>query len=109
MYSHGRKGGCRISLDYTYKGMRVAFLENELLEVGILVDKGADVFQFRYKPKDLDFLWHSPIPMRKPFVATSALPDGPFPDYFYGGWQDVLTSAGSAAGSAFGTYHGPHG
>jgi len=109
MYSHGRKGGCRISLDYTYKGMRVAFLENELLEVGILVDKGADVFQFRYKPKDLDFLWHSPIPMRKPFVATSALPEGAFHDYFYGGWQEVLPSAGWAADSYLGTYQGLHG
>src|SRR5207248_9156603 len=94
MYTYGRKDGCRISLDYTYKGMRVAFLENELLEVGILVDKGADVFQFRYKPKDLDFLWHSPIPMRKPFVATSALPDGAFHDCFFAGYQEGLRTDG---------------
>src|SRR2546423_3778750 len=46
MYTYGRNRGCRISLDYTYRGMQVALLENEMLEVGILVDKGADVFQF---------------------------------------------------------------
>ena len=28
MYTYGRKTGCRISLDYTYKGMRIAYLEN---------------------------------------------------------------------------------
>src|SRR2546423_1201873 len=109
MYTHGRKQGCRISLDYTYKDMRVAFLENDLLEVGVLVDKGADVFQLRYKPRDLDFMWHSPIPMRKPFVATSALPEGTFHDYFYGGWQEVLPSAGWAAEAYQGTYQGLHG
>src|SRR5256885_13137766 len=109
MYTHGRKQGCRISLDYTYKDMRVAFLENDLPEVGALVEKGADVFQLRYKPRDLDFMWHSPIPMRKPFVATSALPEGTFHDYFYGGWQEVLPSAGWASEPYQGTYQGLHG
>ena len=54
MYAYGRKEGCRLSLDYTYKGMRIAYLENEVLRVGILLDKGADVFDFTYKPRDLD-------------------------------------------------------
>ncbi len=109
MYTYGRKQGCRMSLDYIYKGMRVAFLENELIRVGILLDKGADVFEFTYKPLDLDFLWQSPIEMRKPFVATSALPEGAFHDYFYGGWQEVLPSAGWASEPYMGTYQGLHG
>jgi hypothetical protein len=109
MYTHGRQSGCRISLDYTYKGMRVAFLENEVLRVGVLVDKGADIFEFAYKPRDLDVLWQSPIPMRAPFAATSALPEGAFHDYFYGGWQEVLPSAGWAKDSYLGTFQGLHG
>lgn len=109
MYVHGRKTGCRISLDYTYKGMRVAFLENKVLQVGILIDKGADLFEFTYKPRDLDFLWQSPIPLRRPFVATSALPEGAFHDYYYGGWQEVLPSAGWAEEPYLGTYQGLHG
>lgn len=109
MYTYGRKEGCRVSLDYTYKGMRVGFLENDLLRVGILLDKGADVFEFTYKPRDLDFLWQSPIPMQKPFVATSALPEGAFHDYFYGGWQEVLPSAGWASEPYMGTFQGLHG
>lgn len=109
MYSHGRKSGCRISLDYTYRGMRVAFLENEVMRVGILLDKGADVFEFTYKPHDVDFLWQSPIPMRRPFVATSALPEGAFHDTFYGGWQEVLPSAGWSSAPYMGAMQGLHG
>ncbi len=109
MYTYGRKSGCRISLDYTYKGMRIAYLENELLRVGVLLDKGGDIFDFTYKPRDLDFMWQSPIPMQKPFVATSALPEGAFHDYYYGGWQEVLPSAGWASEPYLGTFQGLHG
>ncbi|NJL92810.1 MAG: aldose 1-epimerase [Anaerolineae bacterium] len=109
MYTHGRNSGCRLSLDYTYKGMRIAYLENASLRVGVLLDKGADIFDFTYKPKDLDFMWQSPIPMRKPFTATSALPEGAFHDYYYGGWQEVLPSAGWASEPYMGTYQGLHG
>ena len=109
LFVHGRKTDCRITLDYTYRGMRIAFLENESLLVGVLVDKGGDVFGFTYKPRDLDFMWHSPIPLRKPFVETSALPEGAFHDYYYGGWQEVLPSAGWAEEPYLGTYQGLHG
>ncbi|TBR57030.1 DUF4432 domain-containing protein [Westiellopsis prolifica IICB1] len=109
MYTYGRKQGCRISLDYTYKGMRIAYLANELLRVGILLDKGADIFEFTYKPYDLDFLWQSPIPMRRPFVATCALPEGAFHDDYYGGWQEILPSAGWAAEPYMGATQGLHG
>jgi Domain of unknown function (DUF4432) len=109
MYTWGRKHGCRMSLDYTYKGMRVAFLENEVIRVGLLLDKGADVFEFTYKPRDIDFLWQSPIAMRAPFVATSALPEGAFHDYYFGGWQEVLPSAGWAQEPYLGASQGLHG
>lgn len=109
MYTYGRKTGCRVSLDYTYKGMRIGFLENDLIRIGIWLDKGADIFEFTYKPLDLDFMWQSPIEFRKPFVATSALPEGAFHDYYYGGWQEVLPSAGWATEPYMGTYQGLHG
>jgi hypothetical protein len=109
MYTYGRKQGCRISLDYTYKNMQIAYLENEVLRVGLLLDKGADIFEFTYKPFDLDFMWQSPIPMRRPLVATSALPEGAFHDYYYGGWQEILPSAGWAKEPYMNTYQGLHG
>lgn len=109
MYTYGRKTGCRISLDYTYRGMRIAFLENDVIRAGVLLDKGADVFEYTYKPKDIDFMWQSPIEMRKPFVATSALPEGAFHDYYFGGWQEILPSAGWATEPYMGTFQGLHG
>jgi hypothetical protein len=109
MYTYGRKTGCRMSLDYTYKGMRIAYLENQAIRVGILLDKGADVFEFTYKPKQLDFMWQSPLEMRKPYVATSALTEGAFHDYYYGGWQEVLPSAGWASEPYMGVSQGLHG
>lgn len=109
MYTHGRKQGCRISLDYTYKGMQIAYLENDVLRVGLLLEKGADIFDFTYKPCDLDFMWQSPISLRRPFVATSSLPEGAFHDYYYGGWQEILPSAGLVSEPYMGTYQGYHG
>ncbi|MEI6381839.1 MAG: aldose 1-epimerase [Cyanobacteriota bacterium ELA615] len=109
MYTHGRKDGCRLSLDYTYKGMKVAFLQNDLLRVGVLVSKGGDIFEFTYKPRDLDFMWQSPISMRQPYIATSALPEGNFHDYYYGGWQEVLPSAGWSNDPYKGSSQGLHG
>ena len=32
--------------------------------VTILVDKGADIYEFLYKPKDVDFLWKSNVGLR---------------------------------------------
>src|SRR5574341_1352986 len=73
------------------------------------IAEGADIFEFVYKPSDLDVLWQSPLPMRRPFVATSALPEGAFHDYYYGGWQEVLPSAGWAKDPYLGTFQGLHG
>jgi hypothetical protein len=109
MFIQGRKTGCRVTLDYTFRDMRVAYLENDVMLVGVLVDKGGDVFELSYKPHNVDVLWHSPIPLRKPFVATSASPEGAFHDYFYGGWQEVLPSAGWPKGPYLGSYQGLHG
>jgi hypothetical protein len=109
MYTYGRKQGCRISLDYTYKGMQIAYLENELIRVGVLLDKGADIFEFTYKPCDLDMMWQSPIPMRSQFISTSALSEGTYHDYYYGGWQEILPSAGWSSEPYLGTYQGLHG
>ena len=55
-YRPQRNWGARV-LEYRYKGMKAVFLENELLRVGVLADKGTDVFEFNYKPRDTDFVW----------------------------------------------------
>lgn len=91
-----RHFGCRIMDDLVYKGMRTVFLENDLLRVGILLDKGADLFQFLYKPLDIDFLWRSPTGLIRPdrFTATRSASGGSFLDSYHGGWQEILPGGG---------------
>jgi len=91
-----RHFGCRILDDLTLRGMRTVFLENEVLRVGVLLDKGADIFSFLHKPSDTDFLWRSPGGLvnpqtHTPTVATDA---SAFLDAFHGGWQEILPGGG---------------
>ncbi|MEM3492081.1 MAG: DUF4432 family protein [Nitrososphaerota archaeon] len=87
---------CRISTEWKYREMRTLILENSLIRLVVLLDKGGDIIEFLYKPLDLDFMWHSPIGWRNPMMG--ALPDpnttGEFMDYYGGGWQDIVPSAG---------------
>ncbi len=91
-----RHYGCRITDDSTYKGMNVLFMENEVIKIGILLDKGADLFQFIYKPKDVDFLWKSPNGLLNPhkYKDTIAAQSGTFLDNYHGGWQDIFPGGG---------------
>ena len=90
-----RNHGCRISDAWTFQGMRTLILENELLRVTVLVDKGSDIVEFRYKPFDLDFLFLSPAGIRNPNRGIVSAPSGgPFLDYFSGGWNEVLPNGG---------------
>jgi len=66
LYEHFRNYGCRLHMDYFYKNLRVAVLENEYLRVSVLIDKGTDIFEFLYKPKDMDFMWLSPWGINSP-------------------------------------------
>lgn len=104
-----RHYGCRVN-DYGWRGQRLIVLENELLRVGVVASKGADILELRYKPRDVDFLWHSPHPLLPPaeFVPTSAAPLGAFFDYYAGGWQESLP-AGNGAPTYAGAPLGLHG
>jgi len=95
MHTHERNFGCRVSDEWTYRGLRVLVLESDLLRIGILLDKGADIFEFLYKPRDMDFMWRSPIGVRpRPWLDSFPDPVGPFLDYWEGGWQEVLPNGG---------------
>jgi hypothetical protein len=96
-YTHERNFGCRLR-EYIYKGLRVVTLENEMLRVSILADKGTDVFEFLYKPQDVDFMWCSPWGIRNPatYVPTSHHGGSAFLDFYEGGWQDCLPTGGGS-------------
>ena len=96
LYYHFRNYGCRINTNYFYKDLRVAVLENEYLRISVLVDKGTDIFEFLYKPKDIDFMWLSPWGINSPskFVPTVASKEGSFMDFYEGGWQEIIPNFG---------------
>lgn len=96
LYEHFRNYGCRMNTDYLYKGMSIAVLENEYLRISVLIDKGTDIFEFLYKPKDMDFMWLSPWGINTPskFVSTVNSAEGNFMDYYEGGWQEILPNFG---------------
>ena len=108
-YREQRNWGTRI-LEYEYKGMRVVFLENEKLRVGVLVDKGTDIIEFNHKPTDTDFVWLAPGGVRDPTSYLSTAPDplATFLDYYPGGWQEIFPNGG-APSSYLGASLGQHG
>ena len=108
-YTHERNYGCRIT-ETIYRGLRTITLENEIIRVTVLADKGSDVIEFLHKPTDTDFMWRSPQGVRNPatFVPTVPRPEGAFLDYYEGGWQECLPTGGNPAEYA-GTSFGPHG
>ncbi|MBA2443353.1 MAG: DUF4432 family protein [Rubrobacter sp.] len=109
MYRRQRNWGARV-LEYEVKGMRAVFLENEKLRVGVLAGKGADIFEFNYKPLDMDFVWLTAGGVRDPssYLSTSPDPLATFLDHYPGGWQEVFPNGG-APSSYLGAQFGQHG
>jgi hypothetical protein len=88
-------GRCVISDDWTYKGMPVIWMENDYLRIGILAGRGSDIFEFRYKPKDVDFMLRLGKGIRNPNRDFTQMRDtaNQFEDYYYGGWQEILPNS----------------
>jgi len=96
-YNHNRNYGCRIT-ELTLQGHRCVALENERLRVTIIADKGTDIYEFLYKPRDIDFMWRTWVGLRERshFVPTSPRPEaGPHMDYYEGGWQELFPNCGN--------------
>lgn len=75
--------------------MQVVWLENDLIRVGVLVGRGADIFEFRYKPKDVNFLLRLPGEIKNPRRVFAQRRDttNQMEDYYYGGWQEVVPNS----------------
>jgi galactose mutarotase-like enzyme len=102
-------GPCSISDDWTYKNMQVVWMENDFVRIGILVGRGGDIFEFRFKPLDLNFMLRLNKEIHNPAETISQMRDttNQMEDYYYGGWQEVLPN--SAAGVYRGASLGQHG
>ncbi|MDO8682495.1 MAG: DUF4432 family protein [Armatimonadota bacterium] len=74
-------------------GWNTLTLENDLIRVTLLPEKGSDFIEFLYKPANVDYLWKSPIGLpAKP--DSIPLPHDVFMDYYEGGWEEILPSGG---------------
>jgi hypothetical protein len=89
----GRK--CTISDDWTYKNMKVVYMENDYLRIGILVGRGSDIFEFYYKPRAIDFMLRLKKGIQNPNEVFSQVRSTPnqMEDYYYGGWQEALPNS----------------
>lgn len=96
-YVHERNFGCRISDRFTYKGWKLLVLENELIRVTVLPEKGSDVWEFLYKLVDVDFMWRTPQGLvdRSLYIPSKPSIDGNFMDFYEGGWQEIAPSGGA--------------
>ncbi len=95
-YQHERTRGCRISDAWTYRGLKTVVLENELLRVSVLADKGADIFELVHKPSDTDFMWRTPWSVRDvtKWVPSTGWGEGVWHDAYIGGWQTIAPTGG---------------
>lgn len=110
IYRPQRNWGCRIH-DYTVKGMRLVIMENDLLRIGVLAGKGADIVELNYKPRDVDMIWLNPTGgIRNPVPHATTAPDsqGAFDEIYLGGWQEMFPQA-LGAQVIDGTPHRYHG
>ena len=79
--------GCRITDEWRYRDIRTVIMENEFLKVTILVDLGAKIHEFVYKPSDRDFLYHHPrVEPRIPTYGVNV------DNWWTGGIDDVIPS-----------------
>jgi|HigsolmetaAR203D_1030402.scaffolds.fasta_scaffold09967_2 galactose mutarotase-like enzyme len=110
LYRPQRNYGCRVHDQYRYFGMRTLVLENDKLRISILLDKGSDIYEFLYKPRDLDIMWLTANGVQNPnrYLSTSPDPTATFIDYYEGGWQEVLPNGGPPS-TAMGAQFGQHG
>ncbi len=92
-----RNYACRITTDVKIKGNDVVVMENESLRLTILVGQGSDIIELLYKPKDIDFMWRSPVPFHKKSEYISSTGDSfaNYLDHNSGGWQEILPNGGT--------------
>ena len=81
----------------TVSGWRAITLENDLLRVTVLPDKGADVVELLHLPTGVDVLFKAPWGLRPPGAPPREEADGlEFIGNYEGGWQELLPNANDA-------------
>ena len=74
------------------RGNPALWLENEQLRVGVLPQKGADIFEFTYRPTGVQLLMQTPWGLKAPGLK----PPVEFLENYEGGWQELFPNHGDA-------------
>lgn len=78
------------------RAMRALKMENDVLMLTVLVDKGADIYQLVYKPKGIDVLWKAPWGMKESRRGFDSAFDSQtaWLEAYAGGWQVLFPNGG---------------
>ena len=107
LYRSERNTGCRFT-EVLWQGMRTLILENQKLHIAVVLDHGADILEFAYKPTDTDFVWRNPMGLsglRK--LQLAPVDADMFADNYLGGFFEIVPSVGGGGswrGIRFGGY-----
>jgi hypothetical protein len=80
-------------------GYRSVAIENDLISVTILPEKGAEIWSLIYKPRSMDVLWKAPWTARRRTVFSGVAECGSeaaWMDGYGGGWQEIFPNGGNA-------------
>jgi galactose mutarotase-like enzyme len=81
----------------TVAGWHALVLENELLRVSVLPEKGADIYSLVHVPSGVDVLFKAPWGLLPPGAPPRDEADGlEFIGNYEGGWQELLPNANDA-------------
>jgi hypothetical protein len=86
---------CQIK-EVKIESQRAIVLENSKIKVSVLIDKGADIYELIYKPKNIDVLWKTPWGIKDPKhgVSTASNSHVAWMENYSGGWQELFPSGG---------------
>ena len=90
--------------------LRALDIENDIISVTVLVDKGADIYRLIYKPSNTDVMWKSPWGLKEAARGFDTAGDSltAWLEAYAGGWQ-VLFPNGGFANTYKGVELGYHG
>ena len=89
---------CKVTESVMGRGYRTVVLENDLISVTVLPDKGADIYSLIYKPRATDVLWKSPWGL-KPLghgIPSAGSSEEIWLEHYEGGWQEIFPNGGDA-------------
>lgn len=108
--TRNRNFSCRVT-EFLNQGLKCVTMENEIIRLSVAVDKGADIYELLHKPSDTELLLRTPMGLRTSGLVqpTTNLREGSFLDFYEGGWQELLPSAGDFSCEHNGAQLGMHG